>query len=115
MIYIQVIGCGIFAISSIALAKLLRKYPTGKIRESTTTILHAITLVTFFLPVLIGIFYPDLTAYDSILGISSLAYRPLSIICGVILIPLGLFFVFTSILALIGKGHGQPVFFLQKK
>jgi hypothetical protein len=69
MIYIQVIGCGIFTISSIALAIFLRKYPKEKNRESTTTILHAITLVTFFLPVLIGIFYPGLKAYDSILGI----------------------------------------------
>ena len=80
MIYIQVIGCGIFAISSIVLTILLRKYPTEKMRESTTTILHAITLITFFFPVFIGIFYPGLTTYDSILGISSLAYIPLSII-----------------------------------
>ena len=115
MIYIQIIGCGIFAAGSIVCAILLRKYPTEKVRESTTTILHTITIFTFLLPVLIGIFYPGLTAYDVILDISPLAYRPLFVVCGVILIPPGLFFVFTSILALSEKGHGQPGIFLTKK
>lgn len=115
MVYIQISGCAIFAISSVILSILLRKYPTEKARKFTTTILHTITVFTFFLPVLIGIFYPGLTSYDTILGIPSFPSRPIIVLCGVILIPMGLFFVFISIFALFEKGCGQPAFILTKK
>lgn len=49
MIYIQIIGCGVFFISTVVLGVFLRKYPSEKARETTTMALHFIALVAFFL------------------------------------------------------------------
>ncbi len=114
MIYIQIIGCGIFFLSTIFLGIFLRKYPLEKVRETTTMALHFIVFVTFLLPVLLGIFYPGLFAYDDLLGIKSLPYKPLRVTLGVILIPIGIFLVAISNFALLNHGHGQAAFFLTK-
>ena len=114
MIYIQIIGCGFFFLSTIVLGIFLRKYPSEKVRVTTTMILHFIGLVAFLLPVLIGIFYPGLSKYDDLLGIQYLPYRPLRVAFGAILIPIGIFFVAISNYALLDHGHGQAAFFLTK-
>ncbi|VTR71263.1 conserved membrane hypothetical protein [Desulfosarcina cetonica] len=114
MIYIQIIGCALFFLSTVVLGIFLRKYPTEKVCETTTMTLHFIVVVALFLPVLIGIFYPGLTKYDELLGIQSLPYRAIGIALGVIFIPIGIFFVAVSNLALMEKGHGQAAFFLTK-
>ena len=114
MIYIQIIGCGFFFFSTIVLGVFLRKYPSEKVRVTTTMILHFIGLVAFLLPVLTGIFYPGLSKYDDLLGIQSLPYRPLRVAFGAILIPIGIFFVAISNFALLDHGHGQAAFFLTK-
>lgn len=114
MIYIQIIGCGFFFLSTIVLGIFLRKYPSEKVRETTTLVLHFIAIVAFFLPVIIGIFYPGLYKYDDLLGIQSLPYRHLRVVFGAILIPIGIFFVAISNFALREKGHGQAAFFLTK-
>ena len=114
MIYIQIIGCGFFFFSTIVLGIFLRKYPSEKVRVTTTMILHFIGLVAFLLPVLTGIFYPGLSKYDDLLGIQSLPYRPLRVAFGAILIPIGIFFVAISNFALLDHGHGQAAFFLTK-
>jgi protein-S-isoprenylcysteine O-methyltransferase Ste14 len=114
MIYIQIIGCGFFFLSTIVLGIFLRKYPSEKVRETSTMALHFIAFVAILLTVLIGIFYPGLSAYDEFLGIQSLPYRPLRAAIGAILIPFGIFFVAISNFALLNHGHGQAAFFLTK-
>lgn len=114
MIYIQIIGCGFFFLSTIVLGIFLRKYPSEKVRETSTMALHFIAFVAILLTVLIGIFYPGLSAYDELLGIQSLPYRPLRAAIGAILIPFGIFFVAISNFALLNHGHGQAAFFLTK-
>ena len=114
MIYIQIIGCGFFFLSTIVLGIFLRKYPSEKVRETTTMALHFIAFIAILLPVMIGIFYPGLTSYDDFLDIPSLPYRPLAVVLGVVLIPIGIFFVAVSTLALLEHGHGQAAFFLTK-
>jgi protein-S-isoprenylcysteine O-methyltransferase Ste14 len=114
MIYIQIIGCGFFFLSTIVLGIFLRKYPLGKVRETTTMALHFIIFVTFLIPVLMGIFYPGIFAYDDLLGIKSLPYKPLRMTIGVILIPIGIFLVVISNFALFNHGHGQAAFFPTK-
>jgi hypothetical protein len=96
MIYIQIIGCVLFFISTIVLGIFLRKNPSEKVRETITTALHFIAIVALFLPVLIGIFYPGLTTYDEPLGIQTLPYRTIGASLGVIFIPIGIFFVAVS-------------------
>ena len=108
MVYIEIIGCGIFAVSSIVLSILLKKYPSEKVRIITTMILHHIGLFTFLLPIVIGIFYPGVTAYDKILGIPSLPYRSLALTIGILLVPFSIFFIFTSCLGIFGLGLGAP-------
>jgi protein-S-isoprenylcysteine O-methyltransferase Ste14 len=114
IIYIQIIGCGFFFLSTIVLGIFLRKYTSEKARKTTTIFLHFIAFMAFLLPVLIGIFYPGLTAYDDLLGIQPLPYGPLRVAFGAILIPIGIFFVAVSNFALLDHGHGQAAFFLTK-
>ena len=114
-VYIQISGCGFFFLSTIILGILLRVYPSKKVRETTTMLLHFIAFCTFLLPLLIGIFYPGLSTYDELLGIQSLPYSPLRVAFGAILVPIGIFFVAVSNFALLEHGHGQAAFFLTKK
>lgn len=58
MVYIQIIGCGIFFVSTIVLGIFLRTYPSEKVRETTTIILHSIALVSLLIPFGIGLLYP---------------------------------------------------------
>jgi protein-S-isoprenylcysteine O-methyltransferase Ste14 len=114
MIYIQLIGCGFFFLSTVVLGIILREYPSEKICKTTTMLFHFIAIVSFLLPVLIGIFYPGLFAYDDLLGIQSLPYKPLRVAFGVILVSIGIFFVAVSNFVLLYHGHGQAAFFLTK-
>lgn len=115
MIYIQIIGCGVFAMSSIILAILLKKNPSEKVRIITTIILHHIGLFAFLLPIVIGTFYPGITYYDKILGIQSLPYRPLLVTIGILLAPISIFYIFVSCLGIGGLGQGSPGINLTKK
>ena len=114
MIYIQIIGCGFFFLSTIVLGIFLRKYTSERARKTTTMFIHFIAFIAFGFPVLIGIFYPGLSAYDDLLGIQSLPYKLLRVAFGAILIPIGIFFVAISNFALLDHGHGQAAFFLTK-
>ena len=114
MIYIQIIGCGFFFLSTIVLGIFLRKYTSERASKTTTMFIHFIAFIAFGFPVLIGIFYPGLSRYDDFLGIQSLPYRVLRVTLGAILIPIGIFFVGISHFALLHDGHGQAAFFLTK-
>lgn len=114
MVYIEIIGWAIFAVSSIVLAALLRKHPADKVRVITTMVLHHIGLFAVLFPLVIGIFYPGVTAYDKILGIPPLPFRTLTVAIGVILVPFSIFFLFTSLIGIGGLGHGGPAIDLTK-
>lgn len=114
MIYIEITGWVIFAACSIVFAAFLRKYPTDKVRVITTMILHHIGLFAVMFPLVIGIFYPGVTAYDKILGIPSLPFRPLAVTIGAVLVPASVFFLFTSLIGIGGIGHGGPAIDLTK-
>ena len=115
MVYIQILGCGVFVLSSILLAILLRKYPTEKVRYTTTMILHHIGFWGLLMPLAIGIFYPGITSYDIILGIPSLPFRPVAVTIGVLLVPISIFYIFISWLGITGIGQGAPAINLTKK
>ncbi len=114
MVYIQIIGCGFFFVSTIVLGIFLRKYPSEKARKTIIMFLHFIAVVTAGLPLLIGIFYPGLTSYDGILGIQSLPYKRLAGVLGVILLLIGFILFIVSNLVLQGVGDGRAAFFLTK-
>ncbi len=115
MIYIQIIGCGIFVISTIFIGAWLRTHPSKKTAEITSRIVHGIAGVTYILPLLIGIFYPGLKHYDVLLGIPFVQFSLIFIPVGAIILPIGIFFIAATIFALHDRGQGQPGFFLTKK
>ena len=88
MIYIQIIGCGIFVISTIFMGVLLRIYSSKKTAEITSRIIHGITGITYILPLLIGIFYPGLKRYDEFLGIPHIQFPLIFIAVGAIILPI---------------------------
>lgn len=115
MIYIQIIGCGFFFISTIALGIFLRKYSSEKVRETTTIILHSIGFVALLIPIVIGLFYPGISSYDRLLGFPPLPYRSLALATGALLAMIAIFFLVTSWLGIVGLGQGQPGINLTKK
>jgi hypothetical protein len=95
MIYIQIIGCGFFFLSTVVLGIFLRKYPSEKVRKTTTMILHSIAFVGLLVPFGIGLFYPGIASYDRLLGIPLLPHRPLALATGALLAPISIIFLFT--------------------
>jgi protein-S-isoprenylcysteine O-methyltransferase Ste14 len=115
MIYIQMIGCGIFVISTILLGIWLRTHPSKRSAEATSRIVHGISGPTYILPLIIGIFYPGLKRYDVMLGIPHLPFPLLFVAVAAIILPIGIFFIAATMFALGDRGQGQPGFFLTKK
>jgi len=115
MIYIQIVGCGTFVISTVFMGVWLRIHPSKRTAETTSRIIHGITVVTYILPLLIGIFYPGLKHYDVLLGIPLIQFSLVFVAVGAIILPIGIFFIAATMLALGDRGQGQPGFFLTKK
>ncbi len=102
-------------LSTIVLGIFLRKYPSKKVCQTTTVILHAIGLVMLLIPVVAGLFYPGMGSYDRLLGLPPLPYRPLAAATGALLAVIAFFFLFVSWFGIAGLGQGQPGIFLTKK
>lgn len=115
MIYMQVIGCGVFLMSTLALGIHLRRHQSVEVGRAATVILHLIALATLLLPLGIGIFYPGLGSYDRLLGLSPLPLRMLAVVAGAQLMLIALFLLVTSWMAIAGLGQGQPGVNLTKK
>jgi len=112
MVYMQVIGCGIFVIGTIVLGLLLRKYPTNRVRQTTTMIIHFLALVCWLIPVVAGLFYTCLTSYDELLGVPSLQFKEISVLFGSAMLLLSFLLFAVSNLALLQLGHGTAAFLL---
>ncbi len=112
-IYLQVIGCVIFVMSTIALGVWLRRHPSKRVAEKTARMMHFSFLVFVLIPWVNGLTW--LSYYDELLGIPSLPFRTVTGAIGALIMLMGLGFIFVSALVLLDRGEGLPAFVLTKK
>jgi protein-S-isoprenylcysteine O-methyltransferase Ste14 len=114
-IYLQVIGCGVFAMSIFILGVWLRRHPSKKAAETTSRIAHFFFFFALLLPLVIGLSSPELTYYDELLDIPSLPFPTISMAIGALMMLIGSGFMLISIVVLLDRGQGLPAFELTKK
>ncbi len=115
MIYLQVIGCGVFALSAFILGIWLRRHPSKEGAEKTTRIMHYFIILSVILPMSIGAIYPGLTHFDELLGIPSLPFQTISLAIGAVMMMIGLGLTLIAPLVLLDRGQGSFLIDLTKK
>lgn len=115
MIYFQVIGCGIFVMSTIVSGLLLRRHPSKKMAETTSRVMHFLLLFSLMAPNVAGFSDQALWRYDEFLGIPSLPFRIVPAVAGAVMMLIGLCFICVSLVVLLDCGGGLPAFDLTKR
>ncbi len=112
-IYLQVIGCGVFAMSAFVLGAWLRRQPSKKAAEIATRIMHFFVIFAWIIPMSAGLTL--LTQYDEMLSIPSLPFHTVSLAFGMVMMLIGFGFFAISIVVLFDYGEGLFAFELTKK
>lgn len=117
-IYLLVIGCGVFAMSSCALGLLLRiKKNSKKVVKIITIIMHLIIIFSMALPLFNGIFslIAGVNNYDELLGISSLPFPTILHTIGAVMFLTGQGLMLISAISLAVSGEGTFLIDLTKE
>ena len=114
-IYLQIVGCGVFAMSIFVLGAWLRRHPSKKAAETTSRIVHFFFFFALLFPLVMGLTDPGLNHYDELLGIPSLPFPTVLLAVGAVMMLIGSGFMMISILVLLDRGEGLPAFELTKK
>ncbi len=107
-VIIQGLSALFFVASSIVLGRRLRRYPGHELAGKTRRINRFLFYNGLVFPWVLGIFYPGLTRFDALLGISPLPHRPLAFIAGAVLFGPGLYLLSVSRKTLSYFGKGAP-------
>lgn len=107
-VIIQGLSALFFVASSIVLGRRLRRHPGHELAGKTRRINRFLFYNGMVFPLVLGIFYPGLTRFDALLGISPLPHRPLAFIAGAILFGPGLYLLSVSRKTLSYFGKGAP-------
>ena len=113
LIYLQVTGCVVLAVSSFALGIWLKRHPSKKAAEITSRIMHFFIIIAWVTPIGAGL--SMLTEYDQLLGIPPLPFPMISLVTGALMILIGSDFFVISIVVLLDRGEGLLAFELTKK
>lgn len=114
-IYLQVIGCAVFAVIAFILGIWLRRYPSKKAAEITSRVMHFFLFIAVVIPITAGFTYPGLNHFDELLGIPSLPLRTIALAAGALMMLIGFGFFAISIVVLFDHGEGLFAFELTKK
>lgn len=114
-IYLQVLGCGVFALCTFILGAWLKGHPSKKAAEVTTRIMHFFLIFAVIIPMFAGFTGPGLNYYDELLGMPSLPFPTISLVAGGVMMLIGFGFFAISIVVLLDRGQGLPAFELSKK
>lgn len=115
IIYLQVIGCGVFALSAFILGIWLRRHPSKEGAEKTTRIIHLFFFFALIIPMCAGFVYSGLTHYDDLLDIPYLPFPKIALAAGAVMMLTGFGFLAVSMAVLFDRGEGLPAFELTKR
>lgn len=107
-VIIQGLSALFFVASTLFLGRRLRRYPGHDLSENTGRINRLLFYNGIVFPWVLGIFYPGLTRFDALLGISPLPHRPVAFIAGAVLFGPGLALLSVSRKTLSYLGKGAP-------
>lgn len=114
-IVLLALGWGTFVIGTLALGTWLRKSPNKADAESISRVVHFLYFAGLVFPGAIAVFYPGLTRFDRIFGISPLPFQPVPLVGGIISLLFGLYLSLVSNRALQSLGSGANAFKLTKR
>lgn len=116
VIYLLVIGLGVFLMSTLVFGIWLRIIKSKKAAKIITNILHLI-LLSMLLPLFYVIFNQSLIIYnfDKLLNIPSLPFPVISKTIGIVMIVIGTSLITLAIIFLLVIGEGLFAFSLTKK
>ena len=115
LIYVQLIGCVITLICSIVLGLWLKKHPSKSTAVTITLNIHLVLFCAYIVPLFLVLFGEDLTQYDRMLGLPLSGFPAGLKIVGTIMLILGIFLGFASVLTLLFYGMGLPAIYLSEK
>jgi protein-S-isoprenylcysteine O-methyltransferase Ste14 len=115
LIYIQLTGCIITVICSITLGIWLKRYPSKSKAVTITPNIHLVLFCAYIVPLLFVLFDENFTQYDLMFGLPLSGFPTGLKIAGTIILILGIFLVFTSVLTLMFYGMGLPGILLSEK
>ncbi len=95
-VIIQGLSLLFFVVSTIVLGRRLRRCPGHEFAGKTRRINRLLFYNGMVFPGVLGIFYPGLTRFDALLGISTLPHRPVAFIVGAVLFGPGLYIMSVS-------------------
>ncbi len=107
-VFIQGFSVLFFVASTIVLGRRLRRCPGGELAGKTRWINRLLFYNGMVFPWVLGIFYPGLTRFDALLGISPLPHRLVAFIVGAVLLGPGLYLMTVSRKTLSYFGKGVP-------
>jgi protein-S-isoprenylcysteine O-methyltransferase Ste14 len=115
LIYTQLIGCIITVICSITLGILLKKYPSKSLAIAITVSIHMVLFCAYIVPLFLVLFRENFTQYDLMLGLPLSGFPIVLKIIGTVMLLLGIFLGFTSVITLAFYGEGLPAIVLSEK
>jgi protein-S-isoprenylcysteine O-methyltransferase Ste14 len=107
-VIIQGLSALFFVASTIVLGRRLRRCPDKELARKTDRINRLLFYNGIVFPAVLGIFYPGLTRFDALLGISQLPNRPVAFIVGAVLFGPGLYLMSVSRKTLSYLRKGAP-------
>lgn len=113
-IYLAIIGVIAFAASAWILGMWLSKNPSKENAERSSRVMHFLFFTGFGAPFFVGLFYPGLTHFDDVVGISSLPSKPFFLVLGILLMIPALYFLGATNILLRKLGSGANAFRLTK-
>jgi len=114
-IVLQLLGWLTFMMATIALGAWLRRNPSKRSAERTSRILHFLFWMGVVPPAGFGVFYPGLTRFDKVLGISPLPRQSVVLAIGILGLLVGAYLFVVSNVALRRFGEGANAFRLTKR
>ena len=114
-IVLQTLGWVIFGVSTITIGVWLRRNPSKKDAENASRILHFLFWVTVAPPMALGVFYPGLSHYDHLLGLSPLPRYAILRIVRIFKILIGTYLILVANTSLWVFGRGANAFLLTRQ
>ncbi len=95
-VFIQGLSVLLFVAYTVVLGRRLRRSPGHELAVKTDRSNRFLFYNAMVFPLALGIFYPGLTRFDALLGISPLPHRPVAFIAGAVLFGPGLYLISVS-------------------
>lgn len=105
-VIIQAMGVLVFLTGTLILGMRLKGAPDRRKAERMSSISHSLFHICLVFPAVVGVFYPGLTRFDEVMGLSSLPYPRGAFMLGILLLVAGMVLFTLSIRSLIGAKQG---------